>query len=99
MRTERAVWQGVKSTMNRTTLSLLRLLRRCALALPLLAAAPAVAAPIEDVVHFYHVDPLGSVRAVTGMDGEIVSRHDYLPFGDEIPCNVGGRDQLPGYCG
>jgi RHS repeat-associated protein len=31
-----------------------------------------------------HVDHLGSTRAVTNNDGEIVSQHDFLPFGEEI---------------
>jgi RHS repeat-associated protein len=59
--------------------------------------ASAAPTPVADVVHFYHADPLGSVRAVTSMAGEIVSRHDYLPFGEEIPCDVSGRDAF-GYC-
>ncbi|MFL6286024.1 MAG: RHS repeat domain-containing protein [Pyrinomonadaceae bacterium] len=29
-------------------------------------------------------DTLGSTRAVTGQSGEVKSRHDYLPFGEEI---------------
>lgn len=33
----------------------------------------------------YHTDHLGSVRMVTDGAGELVSRHDYLPFGAEIP--------------
>ena len=35
-------------------------------------------------------DHLGSTRAVTGPDGAAVSRHDYLPFGEEI-LGRGGR--------
>ena len=35
-------------------------------------------------------DHLGSTRAVTGPDGAVVSRHDYLPFGEEI-LGRGGR--------
>jgi hypothetical protein len=40
---------------------------------------------------FYHLDAVGSVRAVTGADGAVVRRHDYGPFGEEI-APVGGTD-------
>jgi RHS repeat-associated protein len=63
----------------------------------LFLATPAFTAEVPDVVHFYHQDGLGSVRMVTDMAGEAVGRHDYLPFGEEIPCAVGGRDAF-GYC-
>jgi RHS repeat-associated protein len=60
---------------------------------------PALAYGAEpEVVHFYHVDPIGSIRAVTDVGGGVVSRRDYLPFGEEIPCEAGGREKIPGYC-
>jgi RHS repeat-associated protein len=34
-------------------------------------------------IEYYHLDPLGSVRAVTAQDGQVVERHDYLPYGEE----------------
>jgi len=34
-------------------------------------------------VEYYHVDALGSVRAVTDEQGDVIERHDYLPFGEE----------------
>jgi RHS repeat-associated protein len=37
-------------------------------------------------------DHLGTTRLVTDASGRVVSRHDYLPFGEEIPSGVGGRD-------
>jgi RHS repeat-associated protein len=37
-------------------------------------------------------DHLGTTRLVTNGSGQVVSRHDYLPFGEEIPSGVGGRD-------
>lgn len=66
----------------------------------LLAAAVALAAwPLTlsgQVVEYYHLDGLGSVRAVTNQAGqviEVVERHDYLPWGEEhLPgkvCPVG----------
>ncbi|MCZ2155125.1 MAG: RHS repeat-associated core domain-containing protein [Bryobacterales bacterium] len=39
----------------------------------------------------------GSVRLVTDGSGNVVSRHDYLPFGEEIPAGVGGRTTGMGY--
>jgi RHS repeat-associated protein len=37
----------------------------------------------EDVVEYYHVDAIGNVRAVTNQAGQVIERHDYLPFGEE----------------
>ncbi len=36
-------------------------------------------------------DHLGSVRLVTDQNANIVSRHDFLPFGEEIPAGYAGR--------
>ena len=36
------------------------------------------------VVEYYHLDALGSVRAVTDKDSQVIARHDFLPFGDEL---------------
>ena len=36
-------------------------------------------------------DHLGSVRLVTDQSGAVVSRHDYLPFGEEIASGTAGR--------
>ena len=33
---------------------------------------------------YWATDSLGSVRAVTDQNGNVLSRHDYLPFGEEI---------------
>jgi RHS repeat-associated protein len=41
-------------------------------------------------------DHLGTTRLVTNASGQVVSRHDYLPFGEEIPGGVGGRDSTWG---
>ena len=37
-------------------------------------------------------DHLGSVRLITDGSANVVSRHDYLPFGEEVPATVSGRD-------
>jgi RHS repeat-associated protein len=49
--------------------------------LPLRAQTPVV-------VEYYHVDGLGSVRAVTDQSGAVVQRHDYAAFGEELPPQV-----------
>ena len=40
---------------------------------------------------YLSADHLGSVRLVTDPQGTIVARHDYLPFGEEIPAGQAGR--------
>src|SRR5207249_3243282 len=49
------------------------------LVMTLASAPPATAQTIE----YYHLDALGSVRAITDQNGALVERHDYLPFGEE----------------
>ncbi len=41
-------------------------------------------------------DHLGSVRLVTDQSANIVSRHDFLPFGEEIPAGYAGRSSQYG---
>src|SRR6185295_4682095 len=47
--------------------------------------------------HYYHRDALGSVRALSDAQSAVVVRYDYLPFGEQIPASLGGRDQVSGY--
>ena len=42
-------------------------------------------------------DALGSPRATTNALGQVASRHDYLPFGEEISAGTGGRTTTQGY--
>ncbi len=42
-------------------------------------------------------DTLGSPRVVTDASGNVKARHDYLPFGEEVSANVGGRTTAQGY--
>ncbi|MGC2657447.1 MAG: RHS repeat-associated core domain-containing protein [Bryobacteraceae bacterium] len=37
------------------------------------------------------LDHLGSTRLVTDQNDNVVARHDYLPFGEEMPVGVDGR--------
>ena len=43
------------------------------------------------------VDHLGSPRVVTNSTAGVVSRHDYMPFGEEVGSGVGGRTTLMGF--
>ena len=36
------------------------------------------------VVEYYDTDAVGSVRVVTDAQGQVVARHDFLPFGEEL---------------
>ena len=65
---------GDKAGRAGTTLTL------ALLALTWVGAAPARAG---EVVEYYHLDAVGNVRAVTNQAGQVVERHDYLPFGEE----------------
>ncbi len=57
-----------------------------------LAAEYSTAAPTPVCVTCYlSYDHLGSVRMVTDQNGNVVSRHDYLPYGEEIANGTGGR--------
>jgi RHS repeat-associated protein len=42
-------------------------------------------------------DTLGSPRINTNEKGQVVARHDYLPFGEEINAGVGGRTTNQSY--
>jgi hypothetical protein len=43
------------------------------------------------------VDSLGSTRVVTDQTATVIGRHDYLPFGEDIPSTWGSRNSIPGY--
>jgi len=42
-------------------------------------------------------DHLGSPRVITNSSTAVVSRHDYMPFGEELGATVGGRTTGMGY--
>lgn len=42
-------------------------------------------------------DTLGTPRVVTNSSGAVTGRHDYLPFGEDIPSSYGGRSGVSGY--
>ena len=44
-------------------------------------------------------DHLGSPRVITNSGASVISRHDYMPFGEELGTGVGGRTTGMGYPG
>lgn len=42
-------------------------------------------------------DQLGSTRVVTDSNANVIARHDYLPFGEEVGEPYGGRSKRMGY--
>ncbi len=60
--------------------------RNCTfLSLAILVGVVSLPSELQAKIEYYHQDALGSVRLVTDENGDVVSRHDYLPFGEEIP--------------
>jgi RHS repeat-associated protein len=47
--------------------------------------------------NYITADVLGSPRVVTAQDKSVKARHDYLPFGEEIPAGYGSRTTQQGY--
>src|SRR5438445_10820524 len=52
--------------------------------------------PTTASMSFLTADSLGSTRVVT-TGGAVFSRHDYLPFGEEIDASMSDRSTVPGY--
>jgi RHS repeat-associated protein len=42
-------------------------------------------------IEYYHLDAIGSVRAVTNQSGAVIERHDYQPFGEELNPPTGSQ--------
>jgi RHS repeat-associated protein len=51
--------------------------------------------PASERVEFYHLDVLGSVRAVTDAQGRVIGRHDFMPFGEEWSAEASGLGSNP----
>jgi RHS repeat-associated protein len=47
--------------------------------------------------NYLTADNLGTPRVVTGQNSNVISRHDYLPFGEELGAGTGGRTTAQGY--
>lgn len=50
-----------------------------------------------DKTSYLTSDTLGTPRVITGSNGQVKARHDYLPFGEEVGAEVGGRTTNQGY--
>jgi len=53
------------------------------------AAVRNLAVPPDGGTSYYHLDALGSVRAVSDATGTVLRRHDYLAFGEEYQPEAG----------
>ena len=56
-------------------------------------------APDQPGTRYLTPDHLGSTRVVTAADQSVLSRHDYLPFGEEIGTALGNRGKASGVSG
>jgi RHS repeat-associated protein len=66
----------------------------------LIAEYSTVVAPVENAkVAYLTADHLGSPRILTDANGQVISRRDFLPFGEEINSGTGGRNSAQGYGG
>ena len=54
------------------------------------------ATPAAPTTSYLTMDNLGSPRVITDSSGNVTSRRDFMPFGEEIS-NLGGRSQAIGY--
>jgi len=70
----------LEGSMQTATSGKRMMLAALALALGLCLPGLAVAG---EVVEYFHLDAVGNIRAVTDASGNVIERHDYLPFGDE----------------
>jgi RHS repeat-associated protein len=55
-----------------------------------------VSASMPCTTCYFTYDHLGTVRLITDQNANVISRHDYLPFGEEIPANTAGRNSTWG---
>jgi len=59
--------------------------------------SPASACGAMTGIRYVTTDHLGSTRVVSDEAAQVVARHDYLPFGEEVPVSFGGRSSIGGY--
>lgn len=50
-----------------------------------------VAPPPNPTTSYLTTDHLGSPRVITDKNGQVISRRDFMPFGEELNAGVGGR--------
>jgi RHS repeat-associated protein len=51
----------------------------------------------SDKINYHTPDHLGSPRILTDSSSQVISRRDFLPFGDQLSDSVGNRSSIPGY--
>jgi len=59
-----------------------------------LAAEYSTQTPQNPTTSYLTTDHLGSPRVITDKQGNVISRRDFMPFGEEIFAGVGGRDAV-----
>jgi len=64
---------------------MLRHVLRTALSVAIVLLTAQAATAQTDLVTYYHVDATGSVRMITDVNGQVMTRYDYLPFGQDWP--------------
>ena len=62
-----------------------------------LIAEYGAAQPTPGGTHYLTADCMGTPRVITNAAGVVIGRHDYLPFGEELPATYGGRSGVTGY--
>ncbi|QQS40023.1 MAG: RHS repeat-associated core domain-containing protein [Acidobacteriota bacterium] len=65
----------------------------------LVAEYSTLGAPQNPKSKYTSTDALGSVRLLTDENGSVVSRRDFMPFGEELPDDVNYRKNTLGYVG
>src|SRR6185503_6583848 len=63
------------------------------IALATLFAPGSLFGQTQEQVVYFHTDAIGSVRAITDANGQVIERHDYLPFGDLYPADPEPNEQ------
>jgi RHS repeat-associated protein len=53
--------------------------------------------PVEKKISYLTADHLGSPRIVTDQGGQVVSRHDYMAFGEEVSAGIANRTTAQKY--
>lgn len=56
-----------------------------------------VAPPVNPTTSYLTTDLLGSPRVITDRQGNVISRRDFMPFGEEIGAGIGGRTEARKY--
>src|SRR5262249_40225137 len=67
---------------------------RLLIVIAILPVSTASSAQTTEVVTYYHADATGSIRMITDANGQVVERHDYMPFGEEWPASSSTERRL-----